>query len=172
MRTTVIPAQITTVEDKIAGSLSFTQIAILMIPVFWTTIVYALFPKQLSITLYKIPLVLFVLIVCLLLSIRIKGKVVLNWLIILFSFNLRAKYYVFDKNDSFMRDMDLQPQRKNKKHSVLKRYQRKNKIVLSPAYVTSELTNLKEYIDNPKYSISIKPNKKGGVYVGLKQIQQ
>ena len=41
MRTTVIPAQITTVEDKIAGSLNLTQILILMIPVFWATIVYA-----------------------------------------------------------------------------------------------------------------------------------
>jgi len=29
MRTTIIPAQITTVEDKIAGSLNMTQILIL-----------------------------------------------------------------------------------------------------------------------------------------------
>jgi hypothetical protein len=33
MRTRVIPAQITTVEDRIAGNLNLTQILLLMIPV-------------------------------------------------------------------------------------------------------------------------------------------
>ena len=33
MKTTVVPAQVTTVEDKIAGNLSFVQIIILIITI-------------------------------------------------------------------------------------------------------------------------------------------
>jgi len=35
MRTRVIPAQITTVEDKIVGNLNLMQMAILMVPIFF-----------------------------------------------------------------------------------------------------------------------------------------
>lgn len=42
MKTTVVPAQITTVEDKIAGSLTFTQIIMLVIPLLTSTAIYVL----------------------------------------------------------------------------------------------------------------------------------
>jgi len=84
MRTTVIPAQITTVEDKIAGNLNITQILILMVPVFWTTIVYTLFSPVMRLAWYKIPLVIVVLFLCLILSLRIKGKVLVEWLLVFF----------------------------------------------------------------------------------------
>jgi len=60
MRTTIIPAQITTIEDKIAGSLNFSQILLLMAPVLWGTLVYTLFSPVMKIAPYKIGLVLFV----------------------------------------------------------------------------------------------------------------
>src|ERR1035437_7132403 len=103
MRTTVIPAQITTVEDKIAGSLNMTQVMLLMVPVIFTTIAYAILPPRMHIEAYKIVLVLIVLLISLILSLRIKGKVVLSWLVILFTYNVRARYYVFNKNDIFLR---------------------------------------------------------------------
>jgi len=78
MRTTVIPAQITTVEDKIAGNLNITQIIILMIPIFLTTILFAFVPPVMKLVWYKIPLILIVLFICLILAWRIKGRVVLN----------------------------------------------------------------------------------------------
>ena len=83
MKTTIIPAQITTVEDKIAGNLNLTQIIILMIPVLWTAFVYVGLPPATKLSLYKLPLILLVVFVCMTLALRIKGKVVYNWLFIL-----------------------------------------------------------------------------------------
>ncbi len=107
MRTTVIPAQITTVEDKIAGSLNLTQIMILMVPVFWTTAVYTIFSPAMHLAWYKIPVILIVLFACLILSLRIKGKVLVEWLLVLAKYYGRPKYYLFNKNDSYLRSLDL-----------------------------------------------------------------
>ena len=107
MRTRVIPAQITTVEDKIAGNLNLTQILVLMAPVFFSTVVYALFPPTLLLVWYKITLSLIAFVLCVILSLRIKGKVVLNWIVILLKYSLRPKYYVFNKNEQYLRTLDL-----------------------------------------------------------------
>jgi glucan phosphoethanolaminetransferase (alkaline phosphatase superfamily) len=107
MRTTVIPAQITTVEDKIAGSLNMTQILILMFPVLWTALVYLLFYPAMKLTLYKLPLILLVTLICLILVIRIKDKIVAEWLGVLLKFRLRPKYYLFNKNDLTNRTVDI-----------------------------------------------------------------
>ncbi len=107
MRTTIIPAQITTVEDKIAGSLNFTQILILMAPVLWGTIVYALFLPVMKVAPYKIALVLFVTIICLVLALRIKEKIVAEWIAVLLRYKLRPKYYLFNKNNLAERTVDL-----------------------------------------------------------------
>jgi hypothetical protein len=107
MRTTIIPAQITTVEDKIAGSLNMTQILILMFPVLWTALVYLLFYPAMKLTVYKLPLILLVTVVCVILIIRIKDKIVAEWLGVLLKFRLRPKYYLFNKNDLTNRMVDI-----------------------------------------------------------------
>ncbi len=170
MRTTVIPAQITTVEDKIAGSLNLTQILILMIPVFWTTVVYAILPPRLHLEWYKLPVILIVLILCLILSLRIKGKVVVNWLLLVLRYNIRPRYYLFNKNDSFLRTMDL-PKQENKTHKLFKKAYKKKEIkIRASTFGIKDLIKLKDYISNPNYTLSLKPDKKGGLYVALEQI--
>ena len=94
MRTSIIPAQITTVEDKIAGNLNMTQIGILMVPVFLGTAIYCFFPPFMHFAIYKVVVVAFIVIVALLLALRIKGKVVLNWLVILLRFFTEGLAYV------------------------------------------------------------------------------
>ena len=171
MRTTVIPAQITTVEDKIAGSLNLTQILILMVPVFWATIVYSILPPRLHLEWYKLPIILTALILCLILSLRIKGKVILNWLLLLISYNMRPRYYLFNKNDSFLRKIDL-PKPENKTHKLFKKAYKKKEIKIpASAFGIKDLMKLKEYISNPSYTLSLKPDEKGGLYVALEQIR-
>ncbi len=60
MKTQVIPAQITTIEDKIAGNFSLTQILLLMFPVFWAAAVYTLLSPSLQLAWYKLPVILIV----------------------------------------------------------------------------------------------------------------
>lgn len=170
MRTTVIPAQITTVEDKIAGNFNLTQIMILMAPIFWTAIVYTLFAPTLRLAWYKIPLILVFLFICLILSLRIKGKVVLNWVVVLLRYNLRPQYYVFNKNDSYLRHLYL-PEVEKKKAYRLKTRTRK-RLVNEPTVNLAVNTLLQfEQAIQKKYVISYK-SKKGGINVAFEQIKE
>ncbi len=105
MRTTVIPAQITTVEDRIAANLNLTQIILLLASLFVATFIYAVFPHRLSLTFYKYPLFVINFIVFITLSLRIKGRVVLNWLFVLSTYYFRPRYYVFNKNAITLRNI-------------------------------------------------------------------
>jgi len=107
MRTTIIPAQITTVEDKIAGSLSMSQIFLMISPVLWATLVYTVFIPQMKLSPYKIPLILIASLICLILAIRIKEKIVLEWISVIFKYKSRPKYYLFNKNTLCERQIDL-----------------------------------------------------------------
>lgn len=109
MRTTVIPAQVTTVEDTIAGNLTLTQINLLITPVLFSTIIYATLPQRMAFSPYKIPLIAILALVCIILSLRIKGRLVLNWLKILISYLLRPHLYLFNKNTTFSREVMLAP---------------------------------------------------------------
>ena len=172
MRTQVIPAQITTVEDKIAGSLNLTQIMLLIFPAFWATIVYSLFIPRLQLSLYKLPLVIFVLILCLVLSVRIKGRVVINWLVTILRYNLRPKYYVFNKNDSFARTLDL-PDFQSRQKTLSKKTTFKEETRAATSIVSiGNLVKLEGLFTNPKYSFSFKSGRKGGLDVAFKQEQK
>lgn len=107
MRTTIIPAQITTVEDKIAGSLNMTQILILMFPVLWTAFIYTLAYPSMKLAPYKMVLILFVALICMVLSLRIKEKIVAEWLGVVFRYHARPRYWLYNKNDSTSRVIDV-----------------------------------------------------------------
>lgn len=172
MRTTVIPAQITTVEDKIAGSLNLTQILLLMVPVFWITIVYTLLPPAMRLAWYKLPLVVTVTFLSVILSLRVKGKVVISWLWVLVRYNLRPKYYLFNKNDSYLRDLYL-PEPEKRSYRIFKKAEKKKEIkIRTSSFGIKELLALRGFINKPNYSLSLKPDKKGGLYVALEQIQK
>lgn len=172
MRTTVIPAQITTVEDKIAGNLNLTQILILMVPIFWTTIVYTIFSPAMHLAWYKIPLTLIILFVCLILSLRIKGKVLIEWLLVLVRYYARPKYYLFDKNDSYLRTLDLPVFEKKAVKLPKFRSAKKESRQSRPLVSVADFVKLEQLIASPKYTVSFKSGKKGGVNVAFEQVQK
>src|SRR6266576_4782423 len=99
MRTSIVPAQITTVEDKVAGNLGLTQLLLLAAPVFISTATYIVLPPNLGAAAYKIVMMTVIAVVFGLLAIRIKGKILLLWAIMITRYNLRPRHYIFDKND-------------------------------------------------------------------------
>ncbi len=107
MRTTIIPAQITTVEDKVAGSLNMTQVLILMTPILWTAIVYILLMPSMKLTSLKLVLIIISTTISGILALRIKDKIVAEWLGVLLKYRLRPKYYLFNKNDLTNRSLDI-----------------------------------------------------------------
>jgi len=172
MRTTVIPAQITTVEDKIAGNLNLTQILILMVPVFWTTIVYAVFIPQMHLAIYKIPLVILVLILCLILSIRIKGKVVVEWLAVLFRYHFRSKYYLFNKNDQYLRTLDLVTIEKKPVRLFRPQVKTAKETKTTDKFDIADFVKLENIIGSPKYTVSFKSGRRGGLDVAFEQLKK
>lgn len=159
MRTTAIPAQITTVEDKIAGNLNLTQIMLLLAPVFLSTFIYAVLPERLHFTPYKIALIATSFITFVFLSLRIKERVVLNWLIVLVSYWARPHLYLFNKNDLYLRDAYL-PDTKDK-----------IKIKVHKKAIKKEQSNSQDYeklgiqisVKNPR--LNFRFNRKGALVV-------
>ncbi len=169
MKVRSIPAQITTVEDKIAGNLSLTQIFLLMIPVFWLMIVYSVLPPLMEFSLYKLPLVLIIGIITLALALRVKDKIVLNWLVILLRYTLRPRYYLFNKNDSYLRTLDLISIEKSKRKAKAKTQAKVTEKSNSTPVSLGDLAKLEGILADPSYSFSIKSQKKGALYVAVEQ---
>ena len=171
MRTRVIPAQITTVEDKIVGSLNLMQIMMLMAPVFFMTLIYAIIPPSMSFVAYKLTLSAIFFVVCITLSLRIKGKVVIHWLSILIRYNLRARYYIYNKNESYLRTLYLPVNKTpNDKKKVVKA---KVESKVKPAvYRIKNLMSLENMIGNEEVDFRYKIGKKAGLNVAFEQIKK
>jgi len=151
MRTTIIPAQITTVEDKIAGSLNMTQILLMITPILVDTLIYvALYPLS-KINIFKIILMLIITTTFFILALRIKGKIVLMWLIVLFNYQLRPKYYLFNKNSLYQRETDFIVNESIKNKSIRKEKLLNNtKIDLT----ISQLIKLEKLMNSDKLAVN------------------
>jgi hypothetical protein len=168
MRNTVIPAQITTVEDKIAGNLNLTQILLLMMPVFVTTILFAFVPPTMKLGILKIVISGILLISCGILAIRVKGRVVLNWLLVWAKFKIRPSYYVFNKNDNYLREVE-QIVKTTNKVKVIKKISVKEP---KKALVEIDAVKLLHVITDQKNSLSFVFNQKGGLHVAVEPIKK
>lgn len=103
MKTAIVPAQMTTVEDKVAGNLSLTQLILLAIPVFVGGILYALLPPSFSASVYKFICMGILGFLFVGLSVRIKGQLVLVRVKLLIVYMLRPRFYVQNKNSTYGR---------------------------------------------------------------------
>lgn len=103
MKNTVVPAQITTVEDKIAGNLGFNQLLLMTVPVFFCAALFAITPPSFSLTPLKYVIGVTVTLLCLILSLRIRGQIVLYWAMIIGKYLVRPRYFIYNKNDVHLR---------------------------------------------------------------------
>lgn len=87
MKSSIVPAQVTSHEDTITANLTLTQIILLIIPVFICTLVLSTIPPFMHLTLVKLIIALFISLPFLILSLRINGTLVLAL------FKLRVSFY-------------------------------------------------------------------------------
>jgi hypothetical protein len=167
MKVTVVPAQVTTVEDRIAGNLGLSQLLLLTAPVFIGSLLFVILPPLFHLAIYKILLVFALFFVCSTLAIRIKGKIILLWLIVLIRYNVRPRYYVFNKQSIHGREMYLAKNVEVVKEEVKKSQREHKKISLTVA----EMAKLYELLDNPAANVAFE-NRKGGLYVRLTEVKQ
>jgi hypothetical protein len=168
MKITVVPAQVTTVEDRVAGNLGFSQLALFALPVFGGALLYAVLPPSMEYSLYKIIVVVVVAIVSGILAIRIKGKIILLWLVVLARYNLRPKLYLFNKNISCYREDYPEPIKVPiPKPNVAKL----RSLTVLPKLASHEQARLYVALDNPVSRLCFETNKKGGLNVRITEVQ-
>lgn len=168
MKVTVVPAQVTTVEDKIMGSLSLSQLMILLLPVFVGAALFAILPPAMESSVYKYVLIGILTLFCMILAIRIKGKIIALWIVTVLRYNLRPKYYLFNKNVTTHRqdyaDIPPEPEQQtgeaDRKHIALPKLE-----LHDAAYVLAT-------IENPASNLRFETTKKGGLHVRLTEIEE
>lgn len=169
MKVTVVPAQVTTVEDRVAGNLSFSQLILFAIPVFGGSLLFAILPPFMEAHLYKISIITIFAALCVMLAIRIKGKIVLLWLIVLMRYRLRPRIYTLSKNTIACREEYPTPSElttRAKSAPALK--EEKTPI---PLLGDSEKAYLLATLNDPMERLAIELTKKGGLNVRISEIK-
>ncbi len=169
MKVTVVPAQVTTVEDRIAGNLGFSQLMLLATPLFIGGVIYMLFPPLLHSSVLKIVLIATLTFLCWLMAIRIKGKILLLWLVIILRYNLRPSLYVFNKNSEASRDQYRDLLIKEPPAEKVKATARQ--ITPSPLEIADKVRTL-NFMNNPAANVRYEADKKGKLYVRITEVKE
>ncbi len=129
----VVPAQVTSIEDKIAGNLTFSQIVLLILPVFVSTGLIIFLPPVVKLAAYKVILIIILGIPPLVMAVRINGELVLARLLVLFSYYRRPKLYL----STIAGDCNCTPVKLAVDNSTVptKIHKQQNKTVIDPSEV-------------------------------------
>lgn len=166
MRTTVVPAQITSVEDRIADNLSFKQLLLLISPVFVSAGLMVFLPPFASFKVYKLIISIVFALLCITLAVRIKGKLVVEWIVILARFNLRPRFYVFNKNDMHSRHLPKETS------AITPRPVQKTRLmpITRQAFEAAKVLQFEQVVSDPQMDFRFS-TKKGGLRVHIKEIK-
>ena len=169
MKVTVVPAQVTTVEDRIVGNLGFSQLLLLVTPVFGGSLLFMVLPPPTHNAPYKLIVLTTLTFFFWLLAIRIRGKILLLWLVIILRYNLRPSHYVFDKNNLSSRD-----QYKDvlvKEPAVEKVKSTAKQVAHTPLDIADSVRAM-DIINNPAAKVRFETTRKGKLYVHITEIKE
>jgi hypothetical protein len=167
MKTTVVPAQVTTVEDKIAGRLGLTQMLLLIAPIFGGSALYAVLPPFMGSTPYKLALVVVLAALFGVLAIRVKGKLLLAWAVVIARYNLRPQYFVYDKNDPYLRDVSPSVAAVDVDEMETEREAE----AALPCIGLADMVKIQSLMADPKANVHFKTTRKGELSVHISQSQ-
>jgi hypothetical protein len=122
-----------------------------------------------NIALYKLFIIGIVALFSATLAIRVKGKIVLLWLVVLLRYNLRPKYYLFNKNSLQYREDYPEPKIESPKKA---HKQQVANTVQAPKLNLVELREVYAMLDNPNSKIRFETSRKGGLNVHLTEVQE
>ena len=169
MKMTVVPAQVTTVEDRIIGTLGFSQILLLIVPVFASAGIFTLLPPFMGSAIYKYVVMGVVAMIFFILAIRIKGKIVAFWLVTILRYNLRPKYYLFNKNVTTLREnYPIRKEQQQPEKTSLKSTKKIARHQLDIPATAKVLATL----ENPAARVRFETGKKGNLHVRLTEIEE
>lgn len=163
MRTTAVPAQVTTVEDRIMGNLGFSQLVLFVLPIFVSAGLFVILPPIMHGSLYKYIVMAIITIISSTLAIRIRGKIILFWLITIVRYTLRPSCYVFQKS------VDHREEYKTKKPEQSEEIKKIKDNATShiPKLAFHDAVYVLETINNPSSNLRFEITNKGGLYVHI-----
>jgi len=167
MKVTVVPAQITTVEDKIAGNLTFPQVLLLVGSLMLAGAVYVLMPQRAHLSPEKLAVMLGQFTILGTLALRVRGRLVADWLVLLLRFRSRPRVYIFTKNDLEFRDVTVAVPEKEQATIPT---QLPVKAVAVPLSFEEEV-RMERMLANPSVTVRFALSKKGGMDVSLAQAE-
>lgn len=169
MRSTVVPAQVTTIEDRIMGSLGFSQLALLVIPVFIAAALFVILPPTMHSSAYKYATMMVIALLMGILAIRIKGKIILLWLVTILRYNLRPKYYLFSKKTAELRD-HLSPDVETEEFTM--KPATKGDTAKLPRLALHDTARVLETIQRQNSNLRFEMTKKGGLRVRFTEVDK
>jgi hypothetical protein len=170
MRTTIVPAQVTTVEDRIIGNMGGMQSALLIVATMCATAVYIFLPPFFSYDSYKLLPMLSIAAACGLLAIRIRGRIIITWIVVIGRYMLRPKYYTYDKRSPHLRDIAVSTP--TKKDVEVAKDSEPLRNIVSPVNLTiHEAIAVGEFVANPQTNLHIKSDRKGRISVHFNEVQ-
>jgi hypothetical protein len=126
-----------------------------------------LLPPFFNYAVYKVVLIAGLAFLCGLLAIRIKERILLMWLITLLRYNLRPRYYVFDKRSPHLRQArSVSKSKKVTEEAKPKKLTRPELPPLSAA----ELVKVEDIMADPKANFRLEVNKKGELSVRFTEV--
>jgi hypothetical protein len=167
MKVSVVPAQVTTIEDRIAGNLGLSQLLLLALPIFGGSLLYIILPPNMHSAAYKIVVIVLLGAMSSLMAIRIKGKILLNWVVVLLHYNLRPTYYVHDRRSLAGRRIYEEPKQEVKTEDT-KSVSRKRQLL---DLTTAEIARAKAYMEEPAANLSFTINRKGDLRVLITEVK-
>ena len=169
MKVTVVPAQVTTIEDRVAGNLSFSQLILFAVPVFGGSLLFAVLSPFMGASMFKIIVISVFAALCSVMAIRIKGKIVLLWLIVLLRYRIRPRIYVLNKNTVVCRS-DYPPVAEVRMQSPERAEEKTNHTFLPLG--DGEKAHLLETLNDPMSHLAIELTKKGGLSVRISEAKE
>lgn len=167
MKSTIVPAQITTVEDRIAGNLGLSQVLLLISPVFGGSVLYVILPPFFGYAEYKVGVIVLLALLCGILAVRIKGKILLLWAIVRVKYNLRPAIYVFNKNCENLRQVD---QKDTTEEIQAEETSTKSEYSRSAGIAVPDQLKVDELVADPQANVHFTTTKKGELRVLITEI--
>jgi len=169
MKRSIVPAQITTVEDKVLGNLSPMQAGLISVPLVVGVLFYVVLPKHFHFETYKLALLLGLELIGATLSIRVNDQMLAFWLAMRLQYNLRPRYYIYNKNDTYLRNI---PAEQEAPAVSDEKDQTATKQVLLPKMPISAAVRMEEIMADASVNLRLRTGKKGkGLYVIANEIK-
>jgi hypothetical protein len=167
MKVSVVPAQVTTIEDRIAGNLGLSQLLLLALPIFGGSLLYIILPPNMHAAAYKLTVIVLLSAISCLMAIRIRGKILLHWLVVILRYNSRPSHYVYDRRSLAGRHIPRAPKQEEKSEET-KSIGRSHKLV---DLTIAEIARAKALMEEPAANLSFKVTRKGGLHVLISEVK-